>query len=293
MQTLITARQYYEVNPPQSHHTGDLWAGLPTHGLLPMTTAPGLVITPACDLAQGKVETITYLPVVTIPEWFCTRSYEGDAVSAIRNEARMLEVSSPLFDVTFGQLDVLEVARFRNDVAAVGVTDARRKEARQRCLAGATLLDGLLRPGPPDPKAALSAAKELYGPKQWMQLLRQLITNYRRDLQFLPADGMPAEWSVVRGHSLVLFRYPLTAPVAIFDAAQEVSLPNWKTWTQQYAAHCPLAAAFTSFRPLKGLCLKKDFLADLLTRYTALYMRIGSPDFTATTIDDYLAELEP
>ena len=135
-------------------------------------------------------------------------------------------------------------------------------------------------------------AKGLLGDKGWGQLVRQLLTNYRRDMHFLPADRF-AEWSILHEHSLVLFRYPLTAPVSIFDAAQDTTIGDWTAWIEQNSAGYPLASSFRDSRPLKGLRLKKDFLADLLTRYAGLYIRLGSPDFSRETVEQFADELEP
>src|SRR5688572_11363006 len=68
----LTQRDFYEANPSLENSPGDIWHGLPTQGLLPVFRSPGLVITPACDLAQRKVETITYLPIIPVRTWFST-----------------------------------------------------------------------------------------------------------------------------------------------------------------------------------------------------------------------------
>jgi hypothetical protein len=291
MRTPVTERHYYDTNPPQRHCTGDLWTGLPTHGLLRQRLLPGLVITPACDLAQAKVETITYLPVLPISDWFSTTSFQGDLFTALRGEARLLGLDARLGDtVSPPPVQPAELIAFEDALSAVTPSDQRSREAHARCRSGIRLMRAILNPSP---VSAMGDARGLLGPRQWSQLLRQLVTNYRKDLHFLPADRLPTEWSVVTTHSVVLFRCPLTAPVSIFAAAQDVSVHDWTGWVREVEAHIPLAAAFRTARPMKGLALKKDFLADLLTRYAALYLRIGSPDFTSDTVDEFVAQLEP
>lgn len=80
MRPSATAKHYYNSHPSGDHATGDIWANLPSHGLLRETFVPGLVITPACDLAQSKVETITYLPIVEVHEWFGSSSFRAEVM---------------------------------------------------------------------------------------------------------------------------------------------------------------------------------------------------------------------
>src|SRR5207249_4320046 len=51
------ADAFYVDFPAGELATGDIYRDLPTFGLLPAPRAPGIVITPACDLAQSKTPT--------------------------------------------------------------------------------------------------------------------------------------------------------------------------------------------------------------------------------------------
>jgi hypothetical protein len=288
MNTRITARNYYDTNPSTVQRTGDVWSGLPTHGLLPSKSLSGVVITPACDLAQAKVETVTYLPVLSVNDWLATTSFLGDALTVLRRELGLLKIVPPFwFSSTLPTAAMVQT--LSEDVEHVAPNDARGKEAQVRCRGGVRLLASVVRGSSEE---ATANVRSLLGPKDWGLLARQLVTNYRKDLHFLPADGLDPEWSIIPNHSVVLFRYPLTAPLAIFDAAQDVTLNDWPSWIHEVESQIPLANAFRARRPLKGLTVRKDFLSDLLTRYAALYLRIGSPDFTSDTVDDYITQLE-
>jgi hypothetical protein len=132
----------------------------------------------------------------------------------------------------------------------------------------------------------------LLGDKEWLNYRSRLVRNaLRSDLHFLPADGQLASWSGVPCHSLVLFRYPLTAPIDVFECAQDISLVDWKNCCEQLGVIVPLVMAFAARRPIKRLTLKPDFLADLLTRYVSLYVRLGSPDFSEHTINQFCTEV--
>jgi hypothetical protein len=111
----------------------------------------------------------------------------------------------------------------------------------------------------------------------------------------MPSPAREANWkrgedgnsdldlSPIAKHSVTLFRYPLTVPVSLLDAAQDTLLTDWNEATTALAREEPMAVACSGLRPLKCLRLQSRFLADLLTKFVALYSRIGSPDFTHET----------
>jgi hypothetical protein len=92
-------------------------------------------------------------------------------------------------------------------------------------------------------------------------------------------------------HSVALFRYPLTVPVSLLDAAQDNALTDWTEATSALAVEEPMATLLAARRPLKCLRLQSRFLPDLLTKYVSLYSRIGSPDFTRETVETLSNEL--
>src|SRR5437868_5830059 len=71
----VSARQYYDSLPSSEHLPNDIWTCLPTHNLLRCQRTTGIVITPACDLANAKVDTITYLPVISVRHWLTTTAF--------------------------------------------------------------------------------------------------------------------------------------------------------------------------------------------------------------------------
>jgi hypothetical protein len=83
----------------------------------------------------------------------------------------------------------------------------------------------------------------------------------------------------------------LSAPLEIFLAAQDTTIKDWVGFTDGIAAQWPVALAYREMRPVKRLTVKSRFLSDLLTRYVGMYVRLGSPDFTAETIADYVREI--
>lgn len=79
-----------------------------------------------------------------------------------------------------------------------------------------------------DPSSVTSRLRLLFTDKEFEQTAEKIVRNsYRLDLHFLPADGQPKDWSAVAEHSVVLFRYPMSVPLDLLDAAQTQSLKDW------------------------------------------------------------------
>jgi len=95
LEFLATPKRYYDLNPSSENQPGDIWSGLPTHGLLGTKTVHGLVITPACDLSNRKVETITYLPIISVLTYFSSIAYLPD----VRRNIDGLLSNTPLRDL--------------------------------------------------------------------------------------------------------------------------------------------------------------------------------------------------
>jgi hypothetical protein len=100
--TYMPLKAFYKELVTNKHCTGDIWSNLPTHGLLKENYLPGIVITPACDLANDKVETITYLPVISISNFLTTSSF-------------LIEIKSALLGIS-DQLKYTEFRAFTNQV---------------------------------------------------------------------------------------------------------------------------------------------------------------------------------
>jgi len=132
----------------------------------------------------------------------------------------------------------------------------------------------------------------LFGDKAFKSIIKGIVSNaYRQDIHFLPADEQDSAWSGVPRHSVVLFRYAFSAPVEIFECAQDISLTDWPAAIQRLSRFIPGVCAFSQERPMKRVSLKPRFLADLVTRYVAMYVRLGSPDFTHQTVTQFINQI--
>lgn len=275
--------------PLRDHSPGDIWANLPTNGLLKKQHCSGLVITPACDLANSKVETLTYVPLVSVGTWFCMRGFYRELRGNITSLAKQIGVN--LDDVLKrSHLPKSSDISFALELISEKITNPTAKEAIERCRSGCDLLEGIVNPLVTE--TDVQKLRHSMGEKAYQQLTSQLVTNgYSSDLHFLPQDSEDPEWSVIPTHSLALFRYPQTAPIEVFDTAQDVNALDWPSSIDDLAHSLPFARVFRDKRPLKALKLRNEYLSDLLTRYVGLYMRLGSPDFSKQAIEGFLSDI--
>lgn len=290
----IRVKDYYDLTPSIAHNAGDIWSGLPTHGFIKSQNARAIVITPACDLSQQKAWTATYLPIVPINEYLLLPSFHHEILSKTNNMLSLLDVDEYLVSpCRFSPPPVsdLKIVNSKIDaLASQAGLDRKKQEALPKAKAGIKLLlnqhdEGLENPG-------MEEVQLLFGEKDLRGKLARIISNsYALDIHFLPADGQSNEWSGILCHSVVLFRYAFSVPMEILDRAQDITVKTWSDCTERLKFRMPGAACFHETRPLKHISLKPRFLSDLLTRFVSLYVRIGSPDFSQQTINEYSSDI--
>lgn len=285
-----SAADYYDRNPSLEHVPGDIWSGLPTFGLLPDVCCHGLVITPACDLANNKVETVTYLPIVPVSSYLQMAGFRPELVRAINGQLELAGIppASRLpkaFIPEPQQISQAEAAISLRQQAGLGKTES---EALTRASHGLGILNCATFG---DPKQVMKSLTTLFGGKELDRILGKVVKNSHIDLHFLPADGQKREWSGVHSHSVALLRYAVSIPAVILDDAQDIQIADWPARMRLLQPKVPAAAMCMSEKPLKRSALRGRFLSDLLTRYVALFVRLGSPDFSNDTIGTFVTDL--
>jgi hypothetical protein len=290
----INASDYYEFFPPSEHRVGDIWSDLPTFGMLGIEHVTGIVITPACDLQNCKVETITYLPIVSVRQVFSLRGFSPTVVKTINGLAQTLGIDG--LDDGDGPFSVREATQLDAFVERIKKRARSPKMGEKEKVAVKRALTGisLLRRGHEAPVRQLSGTEleTFFGSSQFAQIVQRFVTNSQRaDMHFLPSDSQRAEWSAIPEPSLALFRYVFSAPIEIFDCAQDVSRADWSHETRRMSSTTIGALSFAARRPMKRQTMRPRFAADLLTRYVAMHVRLGAPDFTDASIDAYVADV--
>lgn len=283
-QPKITCKDYYDYYPSGLHATGDIWRNLPAFGLLDLQSVTGIVITPACDLAQRKCETVTYLPIVSIEDYVSMPAFYMEtwkAAAELLERLQIKDVVTPPARYELPDIDELDVAiaEAKTKVAnaasrverleeyALYVKNARSKE-----------------------RATLAQIEKILSKDKLQKLLEGAVKNSMRvDAHFLPADGQSADSSAVPRNSLALFRYPISIPIEALDAAQGCDEAGWLHARKQ--GICSKVAEHFVDWPVKLGRLKDDFLSDLLSRYVTMYIRLGSRDFSEESIDQFVAQI--
>lgn len=287
----ISASDYYDFFPPPEHRVGDIWVDLPTFGMFGVAYVTGIVITPACDLQNCKAETITYLPIVSIRQAFVLRGLLPTVTKAINGQVQILGIegvddsAGPFVLPDKAAVDGL-VARIEDKVKG-GRVGERERLAVARAMAGVAILKKSY--GPSIGSASGEELQNLFGSNT--DSIERLLRNSRADMHFLPKDKQRSEWAAIREPSVALFRYVFSAPIEVFDVAQDTSRLDWEREVSLIAANLGGASAFAGRRPMKRQTLKPRFAADLLTRYVAMHVRLGAPDFTDASIDSYVADV--
>jgi hypothetical protein len=289
----ISAKDYYDFFPPFGNYAGDIFSGLSSNGLLGNAPLPGLIITPACDLANRKVETLTYLPVIPVLSYFTTPAFLPELMQQLEGQLNVLQITgyflSPnkFFPPDQERIDAL-VGKLKEMQNKDRIAD-KVKTAIQRALAGLRLIS-LVR-SPLLVEASADDLSQLFA-KSWPSIIERIIKNsYANDIHFLPADEQPAEWACIKSHALVMFRYPIAAPVEMFECAQDTSHKDWGAVVNRISGIIPGARNFQNQRPMKRLSLRPRFLSDLQTRFVAMHIKLGSPDFTDETVANFMKDL--
>lgn len=286
----IFLNKFYSFEPHGDIATGDIFDNLPTMGLLKEEFTKGIIITPSCDLANKKTETITYLPIVPISSFLCASKGYALIRSEIKNTASQLKVDSTLFDSREmpGKEDIV---LFLSQFDGVEYTKDKEKNLKKKLESCLRLIEDIRNVN------TINLNKEHLSNiwnKNFENLIKGLITNSGLpDVHFLPRERIGKdECYILKEHSLVLFRYPITIPAEILNVAKDTDQENTSSWEKYIGSKrkVPCNIAFKEI-PLRGLQLRQDFLSDLLTRYIALYVRIGSPDFHRSHIETMLEEL--
>ncbi|UXY12214.1 hypothetical protein N7922_06750 [Kosakonia sp. ML.JS2a] len=283
----IEAKDFYKNLPSIEHETGDIWLNLPSWGIAKLNKCSGIVLTPACDLSQKKTETAFILPIIPLRDYLYSKAFYFDLWKEINSKIKNIgeekshtsRYSNPDTTIFYPLLENLEkdkkkkalyeqLKEYCNYISYVNLPMAHRNDK-------------------PSPNFEI-----ILGKTKYEDILKKIFTNsYKSDVHFLPAFNNAGEYSAVPVHSVALFRHSYTVPIEVLDAAQSSSSVWWGDDRITLAASSPIAHFFDEW-PIKASGLKDDFLSDLISRYLSMFMRLGSRDFTAHTIENFVTEIK-
>jgi hypothetical protein len=253
---------------------------------------PGVVITPACDLVNRKVETLTYLPIAPVISYLASRSSLHDLIRVTEGQLQFCGANITIKGDAAALIradDILAARELFSQHSKQASYNAKQAAASLRADAGLETIAHVLAGAEP---VSLRKQIRLLLDSSFDQIVRKLIRNsYSGDVHFMPPDEQEAGWSILREPSVALFRYPMTIPLDILDLAGNVTEDSWAVELARLAPMYPCARSLESTRPIKVLRVRANFISDLLTRFTGLYGRIGSPDFAGENVERYVSSL--
>lgn len=276
MTTRLEASSFYSKYPRPDHTPGDIWDNLSCYGALSKRPIRGLVLTPACDLSNHKVESLTYVPFVSVGEYFSTTAVLPALYKRLLGLAQAAGLKFELWREHRYELPL----KSELDEFNVKVGEIKNKDAKYSLDCGIKILTAVAS----DELIQVPAGwiEGCFGKKQTQEIFERVVKNsYSTDLHFLPSDGLRRDYSAVPTNSIALFRYPLSVPLHVLDAAIETPSYTWSAHAASLTQRFPAARSFSTLRPIKLGTLEPRFFADLLTRYLSLMIRLGAPSFDA------------
>ena len=272
---------YYDSLPSIQHCTGDIWRNLPSFGLTSGDHCPGLVISPSCDLYNGKTCTVNYLPIVPVNEFLCCSDFYAEARGALLQILRGLnhgngEALLPT-DRLPSQYDTSSLHSFLSEKRGASAVKDRERQNGKAILALITLM--IAEHG----RSSLTTQECLRGfaKKNRNRIVEGIVNNtFRSDVHFLPKEQSDPDWIAIEEHSLVLLRKPFSIPIDVLDAASNSAPERWNSDIRLLSHNSRYLANFSGEYPMKCLRLKEAFLKDLLGRFLGLFLRMGSPNFS-------------
>jgi hypothetical protein len=290
----LTAADYYDLNPQAANRSGDVWSGLPFFGMLNRTTASALVITPACDLANPKSATLTLLPIISVREYLNSSAYAFSLLKAVNGQLTTAQVASLTAPGRFQYPRADEIERVMSEVEPITrkiEVSAKERNAAQRAASGLHIMRSA-RSGRAT-VVDMRLLSHILGEAELDRLLSSIIRNsYSADIHYLPPDAQPDEWGVIREASVALFRFPFCAPIEVMEAASDVDIKDWDAEVVGLSECVSHAEQNRGTRPLKHLTLKTRFLADLITRYVGMHVRLGAPDLSDATVENLIQAMK-
>jgi hypothetical protein len=269
------ADTYYMQLPTGGVTQGDIWSHLPanTGG---DSRCDGVIITPRCDFAHSKSPVLNYLPIVSLEHYLihvaCLDLLEHSRNDACENAGRkaepieidnLLELGVPIKEA----LAIAEKVRDTWDQSEEKKKGKAYLEFVKIC-EKISSIDEMLKSGPMN----LNEAAKLIGFKQVERVQRDIIRNNNSDTYFLP-PCLP----LIDKPSVVLLRHIYTCSTDLL------------TFNGHYGRGGN--AGRRERQPERLLRLRSPFIESLMSKFAALFTRVGTRDLPASSITGFMIQL--
>lgn len=270
------ADMYYIQLPTGGPTQGDIWSDLPS-GNDTNQVCNGLIITPRCDFTHSKSSVLNYLPIISLEEYLisvaCFPHIEhviDEIRDGLRGKADALNVDH-LFELG------IPIEEIRKEVELSTSTLPRSKQfekAKADLEAGhekmkemAILLTM--------PRVTLYQLKLIFTKKRLLHIQRDLVKNNNADTYFLPPCT-----GLLELPSLVLLRHIYTCPIDIVGQSR-----NAKTEIS--------ASSKSGLPPERLLRLNSPFIESLMSKFAALFTRVGTRDIPDDAVQTFILSETP
>jgi hypothetical protein len=157
---------------------------LPTHGLLRRKCASALVVTPSCDLSNRKVNTITYLPIISFVDWVSCRDFLPEIVGALSSLVDQLNPVGIHNDSALTSTEIFS-KELSEQLVSLGETLANKqmpkplRSACERFISGGNHLRRVSRGEP----AVIRDLETCLTKNRWKQIRNRMVRNsFRPDI---------------------------------------------------------------------------------------------------------------
>lgn len=261
---------YYLQLPTGGPTQGDVWANMPCDSF-EEKLCTGLIITPRCDFAHSKSPVINYLPIISLDKYIRTMGLYplieqaiNETIGAIRDKSSTLMVDA-LFEL---DVPVDEIAYAARENASSMLIQENKRHIEKAIAEFNTKYDriSLLREAMEARELSDDQVK-LINKKRLTAHQRDIIRNNSSDTYFLPPCT-----SLLIEPSIVLLRHILTCPTELMDNTTH-----------------NISSAKTKLRsPQRLLRLESPFIESLMTKFAALFMRVGTRDLPDAAVSSFI-----
>jgi hypothetical protein len=198
-------------------------------------------------LSQRKAETITYLPVIPVRVYFSTIGFLPETYRKIRNNLKAGRFS---LDLPWSADSFVPPKLHQVEVSIKAIRDhlSDKQRGTAETLALNRAIKGL------QMAAAISSSKlsevsaedlSVFFGSEWPKMKERIVTNsFSSHIHFVPSDDQDPMYAGIATPSVVLFRYPFTTSIELFDLAQNTTTSSWADAVTHATGYLPAAEMF-------------------------------------------------
>lgn len=274
MEFKITSEDFYVRNPSVGHKPGDVWKDIPVSSIGSEMLLNAVVITPSCDLAQGKTEVVNLVPLIPVKDYFYIKPFYNEIFSGVKG------ILAQFGGVSINRFSLPNPQEVETAIEIMRMSKKTSHKDMEKLIEYAKYI-----------KYSLDRSQEVPDISKIVKIndiISKIIRNsYKSDIHFFPKLNNRTDYTL-KEHSVALFRYVFSVDIDILDLASRISPDDWMQASSE--SNIPDIKKFSSF-PVRICQLKGDFLTDFLSRNLNMHLRFGSRDFHTEDVERFVEEV--